>query len=269
MAARTMKRLFTERRRDGRAALVGYLVAGDPDLETSWRVVEAAAAAGLDLLELGVPYSDPLADGPTIAAAGQRALGAGTTLNAVLELARRTARLLPVVLFSYLNPVLRFGVERFAEEAAAAGVAGVIIPDVTLEELEGIRDQLWRRNLAMPLLVAPTTSAERAGRIAAASRGFVYVVSRMGVTGERSGPDVSWLRARVGELRQATSKPLAVGFGISRPEQVAAVSDWCDGVIVGSALVASYEGARGEDAARLAAGFVRSLSAARRIPETR
>jgi tryptophan synthase alpha chain len=248
-----------EIRAQGRTALIGYLVAGDPDLVTTELVISAVAAAGVDVLELGIPYSDPLADGPTIAAAGQRALAAGTTVETCLGLVQRVHHLVPTVLFTYLNPVFQFGIERFAQRAARAGAWGVIIPDITVEEIDEVRGPLRAHQLAMPLLIAPTTNRARAGRIATASDGFVYVVSRMGVTGERSEPDLDWLRSQVEELRQVTDKPLAVGFGFSTPVQVGRVAPWADGVIIGSALIASYRGHSGGTAARLAAAYVGSL----------
>lgn len=259
LAADRLGQHLQEIRAQGRTALIGYLVAGDPDLSTTELVISAVAAAGVDVLELGIPYSDPLADGPTIAAAGQRALAAGTTVEACLDLVGRVHRLVPTVLFTYFNPVFQFGIERFAQRAAQAGAWGVIIPDITVEEIDEVREPLHAHELAMPLLIAPTTNRARACRIAVASDGFVYVVSRLGVTGERSEPDLDWLRNQVEGLRLVTDKPLAVGFGISTPAQVGRVAPWADGVIVGSALVGSYSGHSGGTAAQLAAAYVGSL----------
>ena len=240
LATDRIGRHLQEIRARGQTALIGYLVAGDPDLTTTETVISAVASAGLDVLELGIPFSDPLADGPTIAAAGQRAL-------------------VPTILFTYFNPVFQFGTERFAERAAEAGAWGAIIPDITIEEVDEVRGPFRAHHLAMPLLIAPTTEPSRARRIAAASDGFVYVVSRLGVTGERSEPDLDWLRDQVEQLRQVTDKSLAVGFGISTPAQVRQVAPWADGVIVGSALVGSYAGHSGATAAQLAGDYVRSL----------
>jgi tryptophan synthase alpha chain len=260
LAADRLGQHLQEIRARGRSALIGYLVAGDPDLTTSEMVISAVAAAGIDVLELGFPYSDPLADGPTIAAAGQRALAAGTTIDACLDLVERVHHLVPTILFTYFNPVFQFGTERFAQMAARAGAWGVIIPDITVEEIDEVSGPLHAHQLAMPLLIAPTTNPARARRIAAASDGFIYVVSRLGVTGEGSEPDLDWLRNQVERLRQVTDKPLAVGFGISSPAQVGKVAPWADGVIIGSALVGSYSGHSGATAAQLAADYVGSLT---------
>jgi tryptophan synthase alpha chain len=259
LATDRIGRHLQEIRARGQTALIGYLVAGDPDLTTTETVISAVASAGLDVLELGIPFSDPLADGPTIAAAGQRALAGGTTVDACLDLVERVQHLVPTILFTYFNPVFQFGTERFAERAAEAGAWGAIIPDITIEEVDEVRGPFRAHHLAMPLLIAPTTEPSRARRIAAASDGFVYVVSRLGVTGERSEPDLDWLRDQVEQLRQVTDKSLAVGFGISTPAQVRQVAPWADGVIVGSALVGSCAGHSGATAAQLAGDYVRSL----------
>ncbi|HVB14208.1 MAG TPA: tryptophan synthase subunit alpha [Candidatus Dormibacteraeota bacterium] len=262
LAAFRLNERFQEARVQHRAALIGYLVAGDPDLHTTEMVIAAVAGAGLDVLELGIPFGDPLADGPTVAAAGQRALAAGTTLEAAFSLVERLQHVVPILLFTYFNPVYQYGVERFAKRAAGAGACGVIIPDITLEEIDEVRESLRAQRLPFPLLVSPTTAPGRARQIAAASAGFIYVVSRVGVTGEGTGPDLVWLREQVGRLRQVTDLPLAVGFGISTPEQVGEVATWTDGVIVGSGLVSSYAGRSGLDAARLAGSYVGSLATA-------
>jgi tryptophan synthase alpha chain len=221
----------------------------------------AMKAVGALRRELGITYGDPLVDGPTIAAAGQRALLAGTTLESSFQLVERLHQLVPIVLFSYLNPVLQFRVERFAAPASAAGAGGVIIPDVTLEEIAKVRDSIRAHGLAFPLLVAPTKEAERGQRIAEASDGFVNLVSRMGVTGKGTGPNAEWLRNQVGQLRQVSPKPMAVGCEISTPEKVAAVAPFSDGVIVGSALVSSFVGARVAEAARMVGTYIASLTA--------
>jgi tryptophan synthase alpha chain len=255
--------VFEGSRRAKRLAFVPYVMAGDPDLETTEAILLALSAAGADVIELGVPYSDPLADGPTIAASGQRALSGATNLPGVLALASRSREgCAPIVLFTYYNPVYQFGVERFAREAATAGVAGAIVPDVALEESAELRDALQAHGLAMPLLVAPSTPHGRAATIADAATGFVYVVSRLGVTGAGTIPDFAPLRRQLGSLREVTSKPLAVGFGLSRPQDVRDVGTLADAVVVGSAIIDAYAGTRGDEAAARVRDFVEPLIAA-------
>jgi tryptophan synthase alpha chain len=250
---------FARARAEHRAALIPYVVTGDPDVETTVAVVEAIADAGADIVELGIPYGDPLADGPTIAAAAQRALDAGTTMDDSFAVAERLRGRVPIVFFTYYNPVYQYGVDRFAQRSGSAGVSGAIVPDVPLEESELLRAAFRHHGIALPLLVAPTTPRERAGRIAAASDGFVYVVSRLGVTGARKEPDVPWIEREVTALRKQTDKPLAVGFGISTPAHVRAVAAHADGVIIGSALIDSYAGSRGKAAAERAGAYVATL----------
>jgi tryptophan synthase alpha chain len=238
-----------------RAALMPYLMGGFPDLETSMAVGQACADAGADLIELGVPFSDPLADGPVIHAAATRALAAGATLQGVLRVCDALSPRLPVVLMVYANAVLRLGVDAFADYAAAAGAAGLIVPDIPHEEAADLRAACDKRGLALIPLAAPNTPAERLATIAADARGFVYTVSLTGVTGERGElpPD---LADTVGRVRAAASVPVAVGFGISTGEQASMVADIADGVIVGSRIVrAAGEGgadAVGEVVAELA-----------------
>jgi tryptophan synthase alpha chain len=183
-----LESIFVRARSEGRAAFIPYLMAGDPDLATTEAMMAALAAVGADAIELGIPYGDPLADGPSIAAAGQRALSGGTGITDVVALAARSRKAggAPVILFTYFNPVYQYGIERFSRDAAAAGIAGAIVPDIALEESEDLRAALTADGLEMPLLVAPSTPRERAKRIAEASGGFVYVVSRLGVTGAGS-----------------------------------------------------------------------------------
>ena len=255
---------FARARSERRAALIGYIVAGDPDMETTERVIDALTHAGVDIIELGIPYADPLADGPTIAAAAQRALGAGATMRGAIDVATRAAArgCAPVVYFTYANPVDRMGVERFADEAAASGAAGALVPDIPLEECGPLRFALAGRGLALPLLVAPSTPKDRARAICGSSSGFVYVVSRVGVTGGRRRPDLAATAARVAELRGTTSLPIGVGFGISTPSDAAQVAAFADGVVVGSAIVEAYAGVRGAEAARRAGDFARDLAGA-------
>jgi tryptophan synthase alpha chain len=252
---------FARARAERRAALIGYIVAGDPDLDTTLAVLDALTRAGVDIIELGIPYGDPLADGPTIAAAGQRALSAGIKFadSIALVASARVRGCAPILFFTYVNPVDRYGAERFARDARAAGAAGVIVPDVPLEELEAFAPPLRAAGLVIPQLVAPTTPPARAARIAAASTGFVYLVSRLGVTGARREPDVAWITGAIERLRFATKLPLAVGFGISTPQHVAAIGAVADGVVVGSALVDAYAGFRGAEAAHKAGSYALSL----------
>jgi tryptophan synthase alpha chain len=220
---------------DKRAALMPYLMGGFPDVATSRAIGDACIDAGADLLELGIPFSDPLADGPVIQAAGTAALTAGATTDQVLGVAEALAPRAPVILMTYVNIILARGIERFVRQAADVGAAGLIVPDVPLEENAELLAACDAAGLALVPLVAPTTPPERLARIGAGARGFVYTVSVTGTTGERAGGDASELLARV---KAATDVPVALGFGISTPEQAArAADDGADGVIVGSRLV--------------------------------
>jgi tryptophan synthase alpha chain len=240
----------------GRAALMPYLMGGFPDLAASRAIGEAYADGGADLVELGVPFSDPLADGPVIHAAGTRALAAGATVPAVIELARSLAERLPVVLMCYANLVLARGVERFADDLAGANVSGLIIPDLPLEEAPAALTACDATGLALVPLVAPTTPEERLARIGAQARGFLYTVSVAGTTGERADIDATDLLARV---RAHTRVPVALGFGIATPEQAAAAAAaGADGVIVGSRLVRAA--ADGEDVRALVAALAGALA---------
>jgi tryptophan synthase alpha chain len=253
-------RAFDRAKAHGRVAFIPYVMAGDPDLETTELVLDALTAAGADLIELGVPYSDPLADGPTIAAAGARALRNQTGLGRVIEVLRRRAGdWAPPLLFSYFNPIDRYGIERFARDLAEAGGSGAIVPDCALEESQDLRDALDRHGLAMPLLVAPSTRPQRAARVVAASTGFVYAVSRLGVTGAANAPSIEPLRTQLAMLRQLTGLPLAVGFGLSDPAGIARIAPFADAVVVGSAIVDAYVGKRGTDAANAVRAFVEPL----------
>jgi tryptophan synthase alpha chain len=259
-----LEAIFERARNTQRAAFLPYVMAGDPDAQTTLAILDALTKAGADAIELGIPYSDPLADGPTVAAAGQRALAKGTTIASVLELVRthHDRGGAPIVLFTYFNPVYQYGIERFARDAAEAGASAVIVPDISLEEGEALSATLAANGLDMPLLVAPSTRPERAKRIAAQSTGFIYVVSRLGVTGAGSRPSTDAVRAQIGMLRSLTDEPLAVGFGVSKPEHVREVATLADGIIVGSALIDAYAGTDGEEAARRVRAFVEPLIAA-------
>ncbi len=230
---------FKKARNEGRIALMPFLMAGDPDLETSAEVLLELQESGADIIELGIPYSDPLADGPVIQAAAARALNAGTTPTRVFQmLADLRGRLdIPVILFTYSNPLLNRGMERFCDEAAEAGAAGLVVPDLPLEEAELLSPMASSRGLDLVLLVAPTTPKDRMVRISNSTKGFTYLVSVTGVTGERLSLE-DRVQPLVKQLKQSCPTPVAVGFGISGPEQVRKVRSWgADGVIVGSALV--------------------------------
>lgn len=239
-----------------------YLMGGFPDQETATAVAEAYADSGADLIELGVPFSDPLADGPTIHAADTAALAAGATLESVLETCAAVGERVPVALMVYANMVLATGPAEFAGQAAAASASGVIVPDLPLEEQGPIREALGERGLALIPLVAPTTPPDRRRRICAGAEGFVYLVSTVGVTGEREQ-----LPAELSDLIVAAKSdagvPVAVGFGISTPEQAATVGQVADGVIIGTRLVRTVADAAGTEAAVSAvAEFLRATRGA-------
>jgi tryptophan synthase alpha chain len=227
---------FAATRDEGRAALMPYLMGGFPDQKTASAVAGAYADAGADLIELGVPFSDPLADGPVIHAADTAALAAGATLESVLETCEAIGERVPVALMCYANMVLAAGAEELSAKAADAGAAAVIVPDLPLEEQGEIAEALAGKGLALVPLVAPTTPPPRLAAICAAARGFVYVVSTRGVTGEREGLPAE-LKAFVAAVKERASVPAAVGFGIATPEQAAEVGAIADGVIIGSRLV--------------------------------
>ena len=246
-----------------RAALMPYLMGGFPDLERSRAIGEAAAAAGADMLELGIPFSDPLADGPVIHDAATAALAAGASVGGVLEVASALARLLPVIVMSYVNVVLAPGVERFLARLAAAGVSGLIVPDLPVEESGPVAAAAEHAGVALVPLVAPTTPDERLARIGAGARGFIYVVSVTGTTGERGGGEPGSIAPLLARAHAATSVPVALGFGISTPAQAAAAArDGADGVIVGSRLVraAAEESDPAEAVGRLVGEFAGALA---------
>lgn len=255
-------KIFAARREAGRPAIIPYITAGDPTLAASRDICLALAEAGADIIELGVPFSDPVADGPVIQAASQRALAQGTRLTDVLELARAVRRDSGVglLLFSYYNPILRYGLERFARDAAAAGCDGVLVTDLIPEEAGDYRAAVHAAGLDTVFLAAPTSPDVRLAAIAAASSGFIYAVARLGVTGAASEVD-SGPRELIGRLRRHTQLPLAVGFGLARADQVRAVGAYADGAVVGSALVAAIAAAAPGREAAAAASFLRSLQA--------
>jgi len=230
--------VFSQLRGRGEKALIPFITAGDPDLATTARLIPVLAKAGADVIELGVPFSDPMADGPTIQAASERALATGVTQEKILAMvaAARRETQVPIVLMGYYNPVFRYGAERFARDAAAAGVDALLIVDLPPEESAEIADDLQAAGLDLITLLAPTTPPERMRRLAAAARGYLYYVSMTGVTGARKiSPDE--IRAAVTELKSMTDLPVGVGFGITTAEDAARVGEFADGVVVGSALV--------------------------------
>lgn len=255
---------FRHLKQAGERALMPYLTAGDPDLATTRSLILEFERRGADLLELGVPFSDPLADGVTIQRASQRSLAGGTTLPRILDMVEelRADCRLPLLLMSYVNPIFHFGYARFAKEAAAAGVDGLIVPDLPPEEATELIEATAAHNLHTVFLIAPTSPQQRVRTIAAASKGFIYYVSLRGVTGVRSRLSED-LEASLRMIRAETDVPLAVGFGISTPEQVRMVSRVADGVIVGSAIVSLLEQTAGQaDQLKRAGNFVASLKAA-------
>ncbi|HEX2079785.1 MAG TPA: tryptophan synthase subunit alpha [Longimicrobium sp.] len=247
---------FAAARGEGRAALVPYVTAGHPSPALTAEILTGIADEGADVIELGVPFSDPLADGPTIQRSSFEAIEQGVDLRWTLDALAdfRAARSTPVVLFTYLNPVLRHGLDRFLDDAAAAGAQGVLLTDLPVGADPGIEGRILASPLDLIRLVAPTTKPARVREIAAAARGFLYYVSRTGVTGARQELQAGLAR-EVEEVRAVTSVPVAVGFGISTPEQAATVARVADGVVVGSALVEALR-TEGVDGGRR---FVREL----------
>jgi tryptophan synthase alpha chain len=231
---RTFKKI---RERNGKA-FIPYIMAGDPDLKRTLEMVKILEDSGADIIELGVPFSDPLADGPTIQKAAQRALSGGMTLRGVIELVAdlRQGTQIPIVLMTYYNPVFKYGEERFVHDASSAGVDGMIVPDLPPEEAGIMRKSAKKVGLDTIFLLAPTSTEDRIRTVAKASTGFIYYVSITGVTGAQLSMDVA-IESHISRIRQESGTPVAVGFGISTPEEASAVSRFADGVIVGSAIV--------------------------------
>ncbi len=256
--------VFSRCREEKRAAFIPYLTGGDPDIETSARLIEALAEGGADIIEVGVPFSDPIADGPVNQRAAVRALEAGVTLPGILEMIARVRTRIdtPIVLFSYFNPLLAHGLQTVAEQAAISGVDGILCVDLPPDEDDGgFREYCIAAGVDSVYLLSPTSTPARVRIVAEASSGFVYYVSRTGVTGVQKDL-TSELQKEVKKIRRKVDLPVAVGFGISSPEQVAAVGKVADGVVVGSALVRLVEENHGrEDLPELLAAEVERLAA--------
>ncbi|PLX96803.1 MAG: tryptophan synthase subunit alpha [Desulfuromonas sp.] len=257
---------FAHLLQQGEAALIPFITAGDPDLGTTVKILHELVEAGADLIELGIPFSDPMADGPTIQAASERALANGATLAGVLDCVRqlREHSNVPVVLMGYYNPVLHYGAAQFSHDAAAAGVDGLLLVDLPPEEAGEIQEDLRRSGIALITLLAPTTPRERATKLAAVGEGYLYYVSMTGVTGAKQ-VDAAGIVDEVEALRPLAAVPVAVGFGITTPADAAAVADFADGVVVGSALVKIIaEYADSPELLDQVGGFIRKLKEATR-----
>ena len=260
-----LEETFRALKEKNQRALITFITAGDPDLATTCEIVLALEKAGSDIIELGIPFSDPMADGPTIQASSERALKAGTTLSGVLRTVKKIRRRssIPIVLFGYYNPVFTYGLERFARDAKRAGVDGVLIVDLPPEESGELKGELQKVGLDLVYLLTPTSDTKRMQLVTSMASGFIYYVSLTGVTGERerlAGKISTYVR----KVRKFTNLPVVVGFGISRPEHARAVGRWADGVVVGSALVRIIEKNAGSRKTLLEAveEFTRSLKAA-------
>ncbi|MEH1858076.1 MAG: tryptophan synthase subunit alpha [Nostoc sp.] len=255
---------------NGECALIPFITAGDPDLETTAKALQVLDRNGADIIEVGIPYSDPLADGPVIQAAATRALQRGTKLEQVLEMLQGITPKLrsPIVLLIYYNSILHRGIEKFLRQIAAARVAGLVIPDLPLEEAAGLLQAASEMGIDVILLIAPTSSAERIEAIARSSQGFIYLVSVTGVTGVRSQLEIR-VSDLLKQIRSVTDKPIAVGFGISEAEQARQVREWgADGAIVGSAVVKRLAQGTPEQGLSAIAQFCQSLKAAIKTTNT-
>lgn len=253
-------RLFAQLRREGRCGLIAYVTCGDPDRETTVATVRALEEAGADAIELGVPFSDPIADGPVIQAASQRALAGGTTLDDLFAIAREVRResQIPLIAFSYVNPILRYGLERFAVAAADAGIDSLLVTDLPPEAAGEIRAAMRARRIGLVFLLAPTSPQQRVALVDRATDGFLYYVSTTGVTGTRGFLDPE-LIGRLRDLRTAVKHPVAVGFGISTNEHFRELAPHCDAVVVGSAIVRAIAAGGGDGAPARAAAVVREI----------
>jgi tryptophan synthase alpha chain len=260
---------FEELKRSGRKGFIPFVTAGDPDLDTSLSIVLKLAEFGADIIELGVPFSDPMADGPTIQRSSERALKGGVKLSKVLELAAeiRKSSDVPLVLFSYFNPILRFGLDHFEKAAAAAGIDGVLLTDVIENEAGAISQRLATHDIDLISLVAPTTTDERLKAICNNARGFIYAVSRAGVTGAQQSTS-STAEHLVSRTKQFTDLPIAVGFGISTAAQISDVWKYADAAVVGSAIVSVIEKADPKETISRVEEFVAGLVPGRDVPSS-
>jgi tryptophan synthase alpha chain len=229
---------FTSLRANNEKALIAYLTAGDPSLDITKKLIFALEEAGVNILEIGVPFSDPTADGPVIQAASQRSLKSGTTLNSVLKMITEVRKVseIPIVLFGYFNPIFAYGVKKFALSARAAGVDGVLVVDLPHEEAKELRTYTDAAGIDFISLIAPTTGEDRLKKIAAKASGFLYYISITGITGT-AAPKIEKIKSEVKNIRKITNLPIAVGFGISQPEQARDIARFADGVVIGSAIV--------------------------------
>lgn len=255
---------FTRLKQQGKVALIPFITAGDPDLATTAEVLKVLDSCGCDIIELGVPYSDPLADGPVIQAAATRSLAKGTNFDAIISMLREVVPQLscPIALFTYYNPILKRGVEKFMATVRDAGVHGLVVPDVPLEETEILRSEALKNQIELVLLTTPTTPKDRMQKIVEVSEGFVYLVSSIGVTGARGSVSAK-VQSLLQEIKEATDKPVAVGFGISKPEHVKQIAGWgADGVIVGSAIVKLLAEAEPSEVLKELEVFTKSLKSA-------
>lgn len=254
-----IEKTFTKLKEQKRTALIPFIMGYDPDGETSAKILAALPAAGADIIEIGMPFSDPMADGAVIQAAGIRALKAGTTVTKIIEMVRdfrKNNNETPIILMGYFNPVYRYGVEKFCKDAVAAGVDGIIIVDLPPEEEGEIRPHLTATGLDLIRLIAPTSGDDRLPLLVASASGFAYYISIAGITGAKTA-DCNELKTKIEHLRKFTKLPIAVGFGIKTPQQVTDISKFSDAVVVGSALVDII--AKSEDKVAAASKFIRSL----------
>jgi tryptophan synthase alpha chain len=258
---------FLELKRADEAALIPFITAGDPDLQTTFEIMRALEAAGADCIELGIPFSDPTADGPTIQRASERALRTQLTLPQILQMLRRfrSTSEIPVILFGYFNPFFRFGLKEFSRQSARAGADGVLCVDLPPEESEELKRWTDAEEMDLIFLLSPTSGEDRVKLVSQKARGFIYYVSVTGVTGARRSFDKQ-LRSQVVNVRGVTSVPVGVGFGISSPRQAAWIAEFADAVVIGSALVETIERASGSSAkAQVAGDFVSKIKQAMKI----